>query len=173
VEIEELVEEDCPGASARISFATRDSAERAFLNGKSWHGHNLKFMWVTSSIPCSSRSSGESSSATKGALTAEVQSAEKAAHENSQNALVPTKSGPSPRKSSNEHSCDSSRSGGKGSSPADAEVRLDFEAQSPDKSANFIPLEADEPENRDPEEQEEAGYDGKQPDRDSKASPQH
>lgn len=183
VEIDDLGEDCCHGASdvseamrkcsARISFATRDSAETAFLKGKSWHGHNLKFMWVTTSIPCSSRSSGESSSATRGALMAEVQSAEKATHDNSHNALDTTKSSSSPCKSLNEHSGDSSRSGGKGSSPADAEGRSGFEAQSPDKSANFIPLEADELENRDSEEREEAGGDdGKQPDEDSKASPQ-
>lgn len=88
VELEELDEDDCPkpsngseamrNCSTRISFATRASAERAFLNGKSWQGHNLKFMWLTSSIiPTSSRSSGESSSALKGALNAEVQSIEK------------------------------------------------------------------------------------------------
>lgn len=31
--------------SAQISFASRRSAERAFLNGKSWQGHNLQFKW--------------------------------------------------------------------------------------------------------------------------------
>ncbi|MED6207268.1 hypothetical protein PIB30_034172 [Stylosanthes scabra] len=32
---------------ARIIFTTRRAAERAFINGKSWKDHNLKFMWVT------------------------------------------------------------------------------------------------------------------------------
>ncbi|KAK1298002.1 Zinc finger CCCH domain-containing protein 27 [Acorus calamus] len=35
--------------SARVTFTTRRSAEKAFLNGKCWQGHNLQFMWVTSS----------------------------------------------------------------------------------------------------------------------------
>ncbi|XP_058091921.1 zinc finger CCCH domain-containing protein 27 [Magnolia sinica] len=35
--------------SARITFTTRRSAERAFQNGKCWQGHNLQFMWSTTS----------------------------------------------------------------------------------------------------------------------------
>ncbi|KAF2316372.1 hypothetical protein GH714_041713 [Hevea brasiliensis] len=35
--------------SARLTFTTRRSAERAFLNGSCWQGNNLKFTWVTSS----------------------------------------------------------------------------------------------------------------------------
>ncbi|CBI34878.3 unnamed protein product, partial [Vitis vinifera] len=35
--------------SARIIFTTRRSAERAFVNGKCWQGHNLHFMWLISS----------------------------------------------------------------------------------------------------------------------------
>ncbi|XP_073294051.1 zinc finger CCCH domain-containing protein 41-like isoform X1 [Primulina huaijiensis] len=35
--------------SALISFTTRRSAERAFLNGKCWQDHNLQFMWLASS----------------------------------------------------------------------------------------------------------------------------
>ncbi|CAI9111483.1 OLC1v1011711C1 [Oldenlandia corymbosa var. corymbosa] len=35
--------------SARISFTNRRSAERAFLNGKSWQGENLQFKWLMSS----------------------------------------------------------------------------------------------------------------------------
>ncbi|KAK9090351.1 hypothetical protein Sjap_023528 [Stephania japonica] len=34
--------------SARITFRTRQSAERAFLNGKCWKGHNLQFSWLPS-----------------------------------------------------------------------------------------------------------------------------
>lgn len=34
--------------SARVDFATRHSAESAFLNGKCWKGHNMKFVWLTS-----------------------------------------------------------------------------------------------------------------------------
>ncbi|PIN10114.1 hypothetical protein CDL12_17295 [Handroanthus impetiginosus] len=36
-----------PSVSACISFTTRRSAEKAFLHGKCWEGHNLQFMWVT------------------------------------------------------------------------------------------------------------------------------
>ncbi|KAJ7970796.1 Zinc finger CCCH domain-containing protein 41 [Quillaja saponaria] len=41
--------EASPHYSARITFTTRHAAERAFANGKCWKGHNLKFMWLTSS----------------------------------------------------------------------------------------------------------------------------
>ncbi|XP_073038207.1 zinc finger CCCH domain-containing protein 41-like isoform X1 [Primulina eburnea] len=34
--------------SALISFTTRRTAERAFLNGKCWQDHNLQFMWLAS-----------------------------------------------------------------------------------------------------------------------------
>lgn len=34
--------------SARITFTDRRSAEKAFANGKCWQGHNLQFMWLTS-----------------------------------------------------------------------------------------------------------------------------
>lgn len=34
--------------SARVSFTTRRSAERAFVQGKSWQGHKLQFLWATS-----------------------------------------------------------------------------------------------------------------------------
>ncbi|KAG6394248.1 hypothetical protein SASPL_144831 [Salvia splendens] len=34
--------------SARVSFTTRRSAERAFSHGKSWQGHKLQFSWLTS-----------------------------------------------------------------------------------------------------------------------------
>ncbi|KAL8475412.1 hypothetical protein ACS0TY_028172 [Phlomoides rotata] len=33
--------------SARISFTTRRSAEKAFLHGKVWQGHKLQFVWHT------------------------------------------------------------------------------------------------------------------------------
>ncbi|XP_077244241.1 zinc finger CCCH domain-containing protein 27-like [Tasmannia lanceolata] len=35
--------------SAHITFKTRRSAERAFLNGKCWQGHNLQFSWLSTS----------------------------------------------------------------------------------------------------------------------------
>ncbi|CAN0924500.1 Zinc finger CCCH domain-containing protein 41 [Linum grandiflorum] len=35
--------------SANVTFATRRSAEKAFLNGKNWQENNLQFVWVASS----------------------------------------------------------------------------------------------------------------------------
>lgn len=35
--------------SAEIYFTTRHAAEKAFLSGKSWKGHNLQFVWLSSS----------------------------------------------------------------------------------------------------------------------------
>ncbi|KAL7140762.1 hypothetical protein ABFS83_08G008500 [Erythranthe nasuta] len=35
-------------SSARVCFTTRRFAEKAFLHGKSWQGHKLQFMWLTS-----------------------------------------------------------------------------------------------------------------------------
>lgn len=32
--------------SACVNFSTRQSAEKAYLNGKSWQGHNLQFAWL-------------------------------------------------------------------------------------------------------------------------------
>ncbi|CAI9766736.1 unnamed protein product [Fraxinus pennsylvanica] len=55
VELEESEPQETSNASlrsnagARVSFTTRHSAEKAFLNGKCWQGHNLRFMWITSS----------------------------------------------------------------------------------------------------------------------------
>ncbi|KAI3463028.1 hypothetical protein Pfo_019691 [Paulownia fortunei] len=36
-----------PDVLARVSFTTRHSAEKAFLHGKCWQGHNMQFMWLT------------------------------------------------------------------------------------------------------------------------------
>ncbi|XP_057983383.1 zinc finger CCCH domain-containing protein 41 [Malania oleifera] len=47
--------------SACITFATRQSAERAFLNGKCWQGHNLQFMWLMSSMVNNEHAIGEKS----------------------------------------------------------------------------------------------------------------
>ncbi|KAL2532227.1 Zinc finger CCCH domain-containing protein 41 [Abeliophyllum distichum] len=55
VEVEESQPQETSNASlpsyvaARVSFTTRHSAEKAFLNGKCWQGHYLQFMWNTSS----------------------------------------------------------------------------------------------------------------------------
>ncbi|KAL2896223.1 Zinc finger CCCH domain-containing protein 41, partial [Bienertia sinuspersici] len=134
VDIEDSNEEESPeghinaeamkNCSARVSFATRHAAERAFLNGKSWQGYNLQFSWVTSSIPSTSRSSGESSSALKGIINAEVQSKDKTKHDNdSQSVLGHKECKFSPCKSSNELSGDSSRFNNKRNSPPAAMER--------------------------------------------------
>ncbi|KAH9619880.1 hypothetical protein KSS87_002134 [Heliosperma pusillum] len=170
LEIEDSYEEQSPdnlsdsegmrNCSVRVSFATRPAAERAFLNGKSWHGQNLQFSWVTSpsSILVSSRSSGESSSALRGTSNIEVQSSEKFVNDvDSQNAMNPTESNSSPPKSSNELSCDSSRSNGDRNSPAQKHSHP--EVQSPDKSTGHVLLEADEPENKNSEGLEEESSD--------------
>lgn len=71
------VQKNC---SARISFTTRHSAERAFLNGKCWQGHNLQFMWLTSCNSSNDPGNIENSSSTlKGSLDADVQKEEKSA----------------------------------------------------------------------------------------------
>ncbi|OVA19885.1 RNA recognition motif domain [Macleaya cordata] len=60
--------------SARITFTTRRSAERAFLNGKCWEDHNLEFLWLTTSSN-SSNNSGRENTPTptaKGLSDAEV-----------------------------------------------------------------------------------------------------
>ncbi|KAM2708166.1 hypothetical protein EV2_046001 [Malus domestica] len=77
---------DC---SARITFTTRRSAERAFLNGKCWEGHDLKFMWLTSSTG-NDRSGRENSPSTtpKGPLLADAQPADKEACIDSQEAAA-------------------------------------------------------------------------------------
>ncbi|KAK9700275.1 hypothetical protein RND81_08G228900 [Saponaria officinalis] len=158
LEIEDSGEEETPNGStdsegtrncsARVSFATRHAAERAFVDGKSWHGHDLQFSWITSSIPASSKSSGESSSARKGTLN-EVQSAVKTVNDDPQITLDPKESTSSPSKSSNKPSCNSSSSSGERNSPA--EKLSHSQVESPDKSTGSHVLEAEEPENRDSE----------------------
>ncbi|KAM7267483.1 hypothetical protein ACFE04_009649 [Oxalis oulophora] len=48
--------------SARITFATRRSAEKAFINAKSWQTHNLKFSWITPTSSSSNNPSGRENS---------------------------------------------------------------------------------------------------------------
>lgn len=101
-----------------------------------------------------------SSSALRAGLNSEVQSADKTTHDDSRDAFGPSDGNTSPHESYNELSGGSSRSV--------------FEAQSPDKSASYIPLEIDEPENRDSEpevlEGGAGGGDEMQKDKDMKAS---
>ncbi|XP_028772341.1 zinc finger CCCH domain-containing protein 41 isoform X2 [Neltuma alba] len=49
VELEDVGDHDSSQSEARVSFTTRQAAERAFTNGKSWKDHHLKFMWLTPS----------------------------------------------------------------------------------------------------------------------------
>ena len=63
--------------SACITFTTRRSAERAFVNGKCWQDHNLKFMWLTSSNSRSDSGGSENSPSThKGYSEPDIQPAE-------------------------------------------------------------------------------------------------
>lgn len=55
--------------SARITFATRQSAERAFANGKCWEGHTLQLMWHRSSNANSVCINEEKSSSTSDILS--------------------------------------------------------------------------------------------------------
>ncbi|KAJ4961941.1 hypothetical protein NE237_021851 [Protea cynaroides] len=47
--------------SARITFTTRRAAERAFLNGKCWQGHNLQLTWLAASSNSSEQVGRENS----------------------------------------------------------------------------------------------------------------
>ena len=139
------------------------------MNGKSWHGHNLHFLWATPSIPCCSRSSGESFSPLKSALYADIQSADKTAQTNSLKASGdPTESVSSCAQPLNEVLCDSSRSGDRGTTPFAGGEHSVSEAESPGKSVSYMPLEGDESENKDSEGPEEIASD-MQPDEDLKA----
>ncbi|CAK9176152.1 unnamed protein product [Ilex paraguariensis] len=68
--------------SARIFFTTRSAAERAFLKGKCWEGHNLQLMWLTSCNPrISSKDIGDRespSSSPRRPLDGNIQPAEEA-----------------------------------------------------------------------------------------------
>lgn len=63
--------------SAHVSFTSRHSAERAFLNGKCWEGNNLTFLWVTSSNSGNDPGGRENSSAPKCPVDDDVQPVEK------------------------------------------------------------------------------------------------
>lgn len=47
VELEDVQVDDSSQQEARLNFTTRGAAEQAFIKGKCWKEHNLKFMWVT------------------------------------------------------------------------------------------------------------------------------
>jgi len=46
VELEDVQINDSSQQEAHVTFTTRWAAERAFINGKCWNDHNLKFMWL-------------------------------------------------------------------------------------------------------------------------------
>ncbi|XP_027357592.1 zinc finger CCCH domain-containing protein 41 [Abrus precatorius] len=56
VELEDVQVNDSSQQEAHITFATRRAAERAFINGKSWKEHNLKFMWLSNATGSRERS---------------------------------------------------------------------------------------------------------------------
>ncbi|XP_062106918.1 zinc finger CCCH domain-containing protein 41 [Humulus lupulus] len=85
--------------SACISFIARRSAERAFTSGKSWQGHDLKFVWLPSSNPSNDQSGGRENSpsaaskeggenATAGIVPQEVASSGSEEHENQEKKCV-------------------------------------------------------------------------------------
>ncbi|XP_022752236.1 zinc finger CCCH domain-containing protein 41-like [Durio zibethinus] len=83
VELEDVQNDDDMGSGALkncsviITYITRRSAERAYVNGKCWKSYNLQFTWLTSSNSNSDPSSKETSSSTpKGPLEADVQATE-------------------------------------------------------------------------------------------------
>ncbi|KAK4754712.1 hypothetical protein SAY87_002816 [Trapa incisa] len=69
--------------SARVGFKDRQAAERAFLNCKSWQGHNLQFAWVSSAghvkPDTTNARSTDNPSAAHGRSESDAQSAEKVA----------------------------------------------------------------------------------------------
>lgn len=52
---------DSSEQEARINFTTRRAAEQAFINGKYWKDHNLKFVWLTSTSSSNGTGSRECS----------------------------------------------------------------------------------------------------------------
>ena len=93
VELEDLdvsESEASKSCSACITFTTRRSAERAFVNGKCWQDHNLKFMWLTSSNSRIDSGGRENSPSTyKGHSEPDVQPAETLAEGHSETDVQP------------------------------------------------------------------------------------
>ncbi|KAE8718215.1 COPII coat assembly protein sec16-like [Hibiscus syriacus] len=69
--------EPLKNCSALITYRTRQSAERAYINGKCWQCHNLQFKWLTSNT--NHRSNETPSSTPKEPLEAVGQTEEKSA----------------------------------------------------------------------------------------------
>lgn len=90
----------------RVSFTARRSAERAFLNGKCWQGHNLHFTWLMPSSSSNDLGNKEKTSTSlKGSSDTDVQKEDKLSSVVSQEAAVSgnAESENSERKSSVEH----------------------------------------------------------------------
>ncbi|GAV70246.1 RRM_6 domain-containing protein [Cephalotus follicularis] len=86
--------------SARINFKARHSAERAFVNGKCWQGHNLQFTWLTPSNYGNDHGGRENSPFdSKGHADAVIHTAENLACDASENGKPES----SERKSGNGH----------------------------------------------------------------------
>lgn len=89
-----------------VSFTTRRSAERAFLSGKSWQGHDLQFTWLMPSSSSNDLGNKEKTSTfLKGSSDTDVQKEEKLSSVVSQEAAASgnAESENSERKSSVEH----------------------------------------------------------------------
>lgn len=67
--------ETLKNCSVHVSFSTCHEAERAFVNGKCWDGHNLNFAWLMPDNP----SNENPSSTIKGPVEADVQTEDKTA----------------------------------------------------------------------------------------------
>ena len=89
VELEDLQVDGSSQQEARIIFTTRRAAERAFINGKCWKDHNLKFMWLTPSNSSNAAGSRERSlSAPKEPLDKDNHSEEQLENSANQEATV-------------------------------------------------------------------------------------
>ncbi|MBA0802095.1 hypothetical protein Gohar_012424, partial [Gossypium harknessii] len=73
-----MVSETLNDCSARITYSTCHSAEKAYADSKCWQGHNLQFSWLISSNSINDPISKETSSAPKEPLEADdIQTEEK------------------------------------------------------------------------------------------------
>lgn len=103
VELEDSEGQDSKSCSARISFTTRQSAEKAFTV-KSWQGHNLQFAWLKSSNTTTNDNGSNTencSSTPKASSEADTRKEEKPRQENTASGNAESEN--SARKSSVEH----------------------------------------------------------------------
>ncbi|RDX60789.1 Zinc finger CCCH domain-containing protein 41, partial [Mucuna pruriens] len=89
VELEDVQVNDSSQQEAHITFTTRWAAERAYINGKCWKDHNLKFMWLTPTSSSNATGSRERSlSSPKEPLDTDDHSEEKLGNSVDQEAIV-------------------------------------------------------------------------------------